>query len=166
MLFKVVLLLIAALPVGAAIAVAWSLASNGAALFEAPGWQARLSTYLTRNSVDTRPDHPFPELRTRVLDGSYSHVAEAVARALESLGWRVVSADPGAGRWQAVVRTPLVGFEDDVTVVITDAGGGRTALDVRSRSRVGRGDLGANRAHALALVAKVDTELGQRRTPR
>lgn len=67
--------------------------------------------------------------------------AEAVAR---DLGWRIVEADPAEGRIEAVDRTFWFGFRDDVVIRVTEEADGRTRLDIRSASRVGRGDLGTN----------------------
>lgn len=72
--------------------------------------------------------------------------AQAFARAREAaraLGWEVVAADESAGRIEAVATTRWFGFKDDIAVRITPAGNG-SRIDVRSRSRVGRSDLGAN----------------------
>jgi hypothetical protein len=72
--------------------------------------------------------------------------AQAFARAREAaraLGWEVVAADESAGRIEAVATTLWFGFKDDIAVRITPAGNG-SRIDVRSRSRVGRSDLGTN----------------------
>jgi len=68
-------------------------------------------------------------------------LAEAVARAQP--GWSVRRVDAAAGLLTAVAVTRLIRFRDDVTVRVR-ASGGRTRVDVRSRSRLGRDDLGAN----------------------
>ncbi len=72
--------------------------------------------------------------------------AEAFRRALEAargLGWEIVAADSAAGRIEATATTPWFGFKDDVVVRITpEASGSR--VDVRSVSRVGKSDVGAN----------------------
>jgi uncharacterized protein (DUF1499 family) len=68
-------------------------------------------------------------------------LAEQAARAQP--GWEVTAVDAGAGTVEAVVRTRLFRFEDDVVVRVRAEGEG-SRVDVRSRSRVGRGDLGAN----------------------
>jgi hypothetical protein len=72
--------------------------------------------------------------------------AQAFARAREAaraLGWEVVAADESAGRIEAVATTLWFGFKDDIAVRITPAGNG-SRIDMRSRSRVGRSDLGTN----------------------
>jgi uncharacterized protein (DUF1499 family) len=49
------------------------------------------------------------------------------------------------------VRSRLFGFVDDVELLL-DAAGGR--IDIRSASRVGYGDLGANRARAREIARR------------
>jgi uncharacterized protein (DUF1499 family) len=72
----------------------------------------------------------------------------AYARALaaaRSLGWELVAEDAREGRIEATDTTRWFGFKDDVVIrVRPDPGGSR--LDVRSKSRVGRSDVGANAA--------------------
>jgi uncharacterized protein (DUF1499 family) len=56
-----------------------------------------------------------------------------------------VAADAREGRIEATDTTRWFGFKDDVVIrVRPDAAGSR--VDVRSKSRVGRGDAGANAA--------------------
>jgi uncharacterized protein (DUF1499 family) len=54
-----------------------------------------------------------------------------------------VREDPSAGRLEAVAGTFWFGFKDDVTVRVSADGAG-SLVDVRSKSRVGKGDLGTN----------------------
>jgi uncharacterized protein (DUF1499 family) len=72
--------------------------------------------------------------------------AQAFARALaavEAMGLEVAAADQTAGRIEAVASTRWFGFKDDMVVRIAPAGVG-SRIDVRSKSRLGRSDLGAN----------------------
>lgn len=72
---------------------------------------------------------------------------EAFRRALDaavSLGWEIVASEPAAGRIEATDRTRWFGFYDDVVVRVTPVDANRSVVDVRSKSRVGRGDAGAN----------------------
>ena len=71
---------------------------------------------------------------------------QALARAAEiarDSGWEVTALDEGAGRIEAVVTTRWFGFKDDVVIRVTPAGGG-SRVDMRSKSRVGRSDVGTN----------------------
>ncbi len=52
--------------------------------------------------------------------------------------------DAAFGRIEAVDATFWFGFRDDVVVRIAAAPGGGSRVDVRSKSRVGRGDAGTN----------------------
>ncbi len=74
--------------------------------------------------------------------------AEAAARAL---GWDVAAAVPAEGRIEATATTRWFGFKDDVVVRIAPAPGG-SRVDVRSVSRVGQSDLGANARRIRAFL--------------
>jgi uncharacterized protein (DUF1499 family) len=89
-------------------------------------------------------------LRTEAGPGETFARALATARAMP--GWDVVYEDPGAGAIEAVTTSRIFRFNDDVAIRIRPAGSG-AVLDVRSRSRIGRGDLGANAARIRAFVA-------------
>ena len=73
---------------------------------------------------------------------------DAFARALElaeELGWEIVASDADALRFEATARTSVFYFADDVAVVVTALESG-SRVDMRSVSRVGRSDQGANAA--------------------
>jgi uncharacterized protein (DUF1499 family) len=81
----------------------------------------------------------------------------AYARALNaarSLRWEIVAADAETGIIEATVRTFWFGFADDVVIRVTEAGEG-ARIDVRSKSRVGRGDVGANARRIRRFLARV-----------
>ncbi len=72
--------------------------------------------------------------------------AEALAlaeRALTDLGLEIVAVDAAAGIVEATATTFWFGFKDDVVVRVKADGAG-SRVDVRSVSRVGQSDLGAN----------------------
>lgn len=62
----------------------------------------------------------------------------------EELYWEIVAADPEGGRLEATDTSFWFGFKDDVVMRVTATDDGRSRVDVRSVSRVGQGDLGAN----------------------
>ena len=72
--------------------------------------------------------------------------AEAFARSLAvaaRLQWHIVGQDQGQGRIEAVSRTRVFGFADDIVIRITAAPTG-SRIDLRSASRAGVSDLGVN----------------------
>lgn len=68
--------------------------------------------------------------------------AQALATA-RALGFRIVWESPEQGRFDATDTTSIFRFVDDVTVRVRPLGNG-SRIDVRSKSRDGQGDLGAN----------------------
>jgi uncharacterized protein (DUF1499 family) len=68
---------------------------------------------------------------------------ERAKGAVEEAGWQIAREDPSAGRIEAVATTFWFGFKDDVVIRIAADGPG-SRVDVRSKSRVGKGDLGTN----------------------
>lgn len=82
---------------------------------------------------------------------------EAFARAVaaaEAMGWEVVGRDPESGRIEAVDTTRWFGFKDDIAVRVAPAGAG-SRVDVRSKSRVGRNDLGTNARRIRAYLERL-----------
>jgi uncharacterized protein (DUF1499 family) len=59
-------------------------------------------------------------------------------------GWTVTHEDRKALVLEGVVETKVFRFKDDFVVRLRPAEDGGTKVDMRSKSRVGRGDLGAN----------------------
>lgn len=73
-----------------------------------------------------------------------------VRAAATVLGWQIIDEDAEAGRLEANETTAIFRFVDDVVVRVRADGQG-SLVDVRSKSRDGRGDLGANAARIRAL---------------
>ncbi|MDG2307347.1 MAG: DUF1499 domain-containing protein [Candidatus Binatia bacterium] len=82
-------------------------------------------------------------------------VALQAARAMPA--WTVVWDDPASGRIEAVVVTRVFGFKDDVAIRVR-SDGTASRLDMRSKSRDGRGDIGANSARIRAYLASIGDE--------
>ncbi|MXZ72976.1 MAG: DUF1499 domain-containing protein [Acidobacteria bacterium] len=85
----------------------------------------------------------YPDLRSVTLG---LPPAEAFAQALaaaEAMGWELVADDAATGRIEATDTTFWYGFKDDVVIRVRPDGAG-SRIDVRSKSRVGRSDVGAN----------------------
>ena len=87
----------------------------------------------------------YPELRTMRSALSSGGSFDRAVRVAEALGWRVVNEDPSAGIVEAVATSFWFGFNDDVIIRVRPVDGG-SLVDLRSASRVGESDLGANAA--------------------
>ncbi|MDG1463382.1 MAG: DUF1499 domain-containing protein, partial [Gammaproteobacteria bacterium] len=91
----------------------------------------------------------FPEINTIVLQENYDNVFEQALAATEAMGWEIVATEPSEGRIEAVASTGYVGFKDDVVIRVRDDANA-IAIDIRSKSRMGKGDMGANAARIIA----------------
>lgn len=101
----------------------------------------------------------YPELVTKQYSQPSTQVFDAAQVAVANLGWEMVNADSDAGIIEATDTTSWFGFKDDVIIRI-DQQGTQTLLDVRSKSRVGRSDLGKNAERIKTLVKEIDSQLG------
>ncbi|HVJ12496.1 MAG TPA: DUF1499 domain-containing protein, partial [Burkholderiales bacterium] len=82
---------------------------------------------------------------------------QAFARArdaLQAMGLEILVADERQGTIEAVATTQWFGFKDDVAVRVSPAGAG-SRMDVRSKSRIGRSDLGTNAKRIQELLDRV-----------
>lgn len=98
----------------------------------------------------------YPELGPVHFPDSQAAVYDAVVETVRELGWEVVAGSSSDGRIEATDTTFWFGFKDDVVVRLTPTPDG-TQVDVRSVSRVGRSDVGANAArihHFLKVLAE------------
>lgn len=98
----------------------------------------------------------YPDLDTKILAMAPDQAFEAALNAARAMGWEIVAAVPEAGRIEAYDTTFWAGYVDDVVIRLRPLDDGRTALDVRSLSRVGMSDLGKNAARIRAYLAKLD----------
>jgi uncharacterized protein (DUF1499 family) len=80
---------------------------------------------------------------------------EAALATAQDQGWEIVAAVPAEGRIEATDTTFWWGFKDDVVIrVAPEASGAR--VDVRSKSRVGIGDVGTNAARVEAFIEQLE----------
>jgi len=71
---------------------------------------------------------------------------------------------PRDGYIEAIARTPILGFRDDVVVRVRPTGDG-ARIDVRSASRYGRHDFGTNASRVRNLIGDIDDVLSAPRKP-
>lgn len=88
--------------------------------------------------------------------------AAAFNKALDTarqMGWTIVKADDAAGRIEASEKSRWFGFTDDIVIRIAAAGSG-SRVDVRSASRLGRGDFGVNATRIRSYMGELRTAAG------
>jgi uncharacterized protein (DUF1499 family) len=97
------------------------------------------------------------DLRPAKLALAGSEALRRVRNVAEGLpAWQVTAADEQAGTLEAVATSRLFGFQDDVVVRVRAQPDGTSRVDVRSKSRDGQGDLGANAARIRGFVAALE----------
>ncbi len=69
------------------------------------------------------------------------------------LGWQIVQADAATGTLVASDSSNVFRFVDDIVVRVRDDGSGGAIVDMRSKSRDGKGDIGANAARIRRFFA-------------
>jgi uncharacterized protein (DUF1499 family) len=97
-----------------------------------------------------------------VVDRPAGAVFTVVNEAVKQLGWNVVvneaPGESGIGRIEATDSSLIMGFTDDV-VVRVKGDDTSAVVDMRSASRYGRSDLGANAERIRAFEDEVNTAL-------
>jgi uncharacterized protein (DUF1499 family) len=106
----------------------------------------------------------YPDIEPLLLNVSPQEAYNTALAVITRRKWRVVDARapvPGRrdGLIEAVARTPIMGFRDDIAIRIRPAREG-ARVDLRSASRYGRSDLGANASRIRALIEDIDDAAG------
>lgn len=100
---------------------------------------------------DDQADKPYRPIEPLVLSAAPEAVFAAAERLACAEGWEIVTADAPAGLIEATHASPWWGFKDDMAIRIRAEGEG-TRVDMRSVSRVGVSDLGANARRVSAFL--------------
>ena len=106
----------------------------------------------------------YPDIEPLVVSVPPAEAYEAALAVITKRKWRIVDVRPPLagrreGRIEAVVRTPLMGFRDDVVIRVRAAEDG-ARVDMRSASRFGTHDFGANASRLRALSNDIDDVAG------
>jgi uncharacterized protein (DUF1499 family) len=151
-----------------------------AALYPSHAFQSRARAHPPINDITTDMQDPPAYMTTaraypgadmaRQQHAAYPDIApvtlpmppgQAFAKALaaaEAMGWEVVGRDADTGRIEAVDSTKWFGFKDDIAIRVRAADAGSpnvSRVDIRSKSRVGRGDLGTNAQRIRAYTQRL-----------
>lgn len=107
----------------------------------------------------------YPEIKPLVMPRPMPEAFEIALDAVEAEGLKIVAAAPAQGRIEAVETVPLFGFKDDVVIRLRNAHNVATVIDIRSKSRVGRSDLGFNARRVRSLLQRMDEAGGSLNRP-
>jgi uncharacterized protein (DUF1499 family) len=105
-------------------------------------------------NVPQKQREAYPDIQPLVLTIPATEAFARADKAARDMGWEIHEAAPAEGRLEATDTTLFFGFKDDVVVRIRSENGG-SRVDVRSKSRVGLGDAGANAKRVRALLAAI-----------
>jgi len=97
----------------------------------------------------------YPDIRTLELDTDVVSLVALASQILEKAGLEVVNIDAELGIVEATATTFWFGFKDDVVIRIRPTRTG-SKIDVRSVSRVGQSDLGANAARIQHILRELE----------
>jgi uncharacterized protein (DUF1499 family) len=105
----------------------------------------------------------YPDVEPIVVDLDADEAFALVLKTAKAVGWKVVDQRPpggrtGEGHADFVDKTLVMGLDDDVTVRLKPLPG-QTRIDLRSASRYGRHDFGANARRILAFAEELQTQL-------
>jgi uncharacterized protein (DUF1499 family) len=106
----------------------------------------------------------YSDIEPDLTDSSPLEAYEAALKVITKRKWAIVDARPpqgtGAreGHIEAIAHTMILGFRDDVAVRVRATADG-SRIDIRSASRYGRSDLGANAARVRDLISDIDDVL-------
>ena len=123
----------------------------------------------------------YSDIEPDLTDSTAQESYDAAMKVITKRKWRIVDARPPQGGQpvanarvpqpalrdgiiEAIARTPIMGFRDDVVVRIRATSDG-ARIDVRSASRYGRHDFGANASRVRNLISDVDDVLALPQKP-
>lgn len=104
----------------------------------------------------------YPDIQPLLMSRTPTEAYEIATQALTRLGLELVAEErpdgDTPGRLEAIDRTLIVGFRDDVVIRISAAQQG-ARIDVRSASRWGKHDFGQNAARVRLILTEIVQQL-------
>ena len=109
----------------------------------------------------------YQKMETLYFSQSPQEVAAVAERIMDRRGWDILAPETTEGNTlqvEATATSGWFGFKDDVAVRLR-AVNGVTEVDIRSTSRVGLSDLGANSTRVYGLMVELEARADGRRAP-
>lgn len=108
--------------------------------------------------IGSQQRQAYPDITTQILVADKDKVFAAAEKTVRQMKLEVVEANAAEGRIEATHTSLFYGFKDDMVVrIVADGIGSR--VDVRSKSRVGRSDLGQNAKRIRTFIRMLQANL-------
>lgn len=155
--------------VGFMLATRPALADISTDIDDPPAFSRSMAAQTAREGripPDVAPDkrrlqrQAYPKITPIVLEEPAQAAFDLARKATTALGWQVIETSrpggrSGAGRIEAVARGRFLRFSEDITIRVKPRVDG-SRIDIRSASRIGSHDLGANAKRISAFAAEID----------
>ena len=107
----------------------------------------------------------FPDIAPILAEADLATSTAVAKDVVKAMGMEIIADGPaddssgGGWRIEAVATSTWFGFKDDFIVRLTPMDDGRTKVDLRSKSRVGGSDLGANAARVREFMKRFNAAI-------
>ena len=100
----------------------------------------------------------YPDIQPLVVSTPVQEVIDEIVMLISNRGWKIVSVNRNEGRIEATEKLAWFGFKDDVVLRVTSTSDG-TRVDMRSKSRIGRSDVGVNAERIRQFLSDLEEGL-------
>ena len=100
----------------------------------------------------------YPDIKTMKYKLPANKVYTASLDLTKKMGWKIAAAVPAEGRIEATASTFWMGFKDDVVLRIKQVNK-ETHVDMRSNSRLAKGDRGTGARRIRAFFIELNNKL-------
>ncbi|WP_340106184.1 DUF1499 domain-containing protein [Rhodohalobacter sp. 8-1] len=100
----------------------------------------------------------YPDIQPLVLSAPVQEVIDEIVTLISNRGWEIVSINRKEGRVEATEKLAWFGFKDDVVFRVSSANG-ETRVDMRSKSRIGRSDVGVNAERIREFLTDLEAQI-------
>jgi uncharacterized protein (DUF1499 family) len=100
----------------------------------------------------------YPDIVPVVIGAPPAQAFRRVDEVAMAMGWDVVARAPADGRIEAIATSDWFGLTDDIVIRIRPEGAAASRIDIRSKSRIGESDFGANARRIRAFIERLRRE--------
>ncbi|HEX4781581.1 MAG TPA: DUF1499 domain-containing protein [Usitatibacter sp.] len=106
-------------------------------------------------AIAAKQQQGYPDIKSLILKEPPGEAVQHAIDAARACGWEIAASDARTGRIEATDTTSWFGFKDDIVVRVRPEASGGSRVDVRSASRVGVSDVGANAARVREFLSRL-----------